>query len=280
MKKLIGFAALLAATTSVFGVTGNWIEDTEHPYVGLIVFYKADGTFVQRCSGFLINPTKFVTAGHCVDAAAGVVSARVYFQQGAGANFNPNTGVDPVTGYPTTCAGGTLGTLCATSSSLHNYGFDNFVSFPDTHDAGVVILDQPITLPKYGQLPTAGVLESVGRGRNNTLFTVSGYGMTLRVQVHSKLSNVSFRERLMAQSSLIDFDRNQWTDGYNLQTQGNGDSRGGTCSGDSGGPIFLGGASSNTIVAVTSFVLNELCRGTNFGYRIDRQEVLDWINSK
>jgi len=279
MKRLIGLATLLA-TTSAFGITGNWIEDIEHPYVGLIALYKADGTFLQRCSGFLINPTKFVTAGHCVDAAAGVVSARVYFQQDAGVNFNPTTGVDPVTGYPTTCAGGTLGTLCATSSSLHNYGFDNFVSFPDTHDAGVVILDQPITLPKYGQLPTAGVLESLGRGRNNTLFTVSGYGMTLRVSVHTKLSNVSFRERLMAQSSLIDFDRNQWTDGYNLQTQGNGDNRGGTCSGDSGGPIFLGGASSNTVVGVSSFVLNEMCRGTNFGYRIDRQAVLDWINSK
>jgi len=275
MKRLIGLA-----TTSAFGITGNWIEDADHPYVGLIALYKADGTFLQRCSGFLISPTKFVTAGHCVDAAAGVVSARVYFQQDAGVNFNPTTGVDPVTGYPTTCAGGTLGTLCATSSRLYNYGFDNFVSFPDTHDAGVVILDQPITLPKYGQLPTAGLLESLGRGRKNTLFTVSGYGMTLRVSVHTKLSNVSFRERLMAQSSLIDFDRNQWTDGYNLQTQGNGDSRGGTCSGDSGGPILLGGASSNTIVAVTSFVLNELCRGTNFGYRIDRQEVLDWINSR
>jgi len=279
MKRLIGLATLLA-TTSAFGITGNWIEDADHPYVGLIALYKADGTFLQRCSGFLISPTKFVTAGHCVDAAAGVVSARVYFQQDAGVNFNPTTGVDPVTGYPTTCAGGTLGTLCATSRRLYNYGFDNFVSFPDTHDAGVVILDQPITLPKYGQLPTAGVLESLGRGRKNTLFTVSGYGMTLRVSVHTKLSNVSFRERLMAQSSLIDFDRNQWTDGYNLQTQGNGDSRGGTCSGDSGGPILLGGASSNTIVAVTSFVLNELCRGTNFGYRIDRQEVLDWINSR
>jgi secreted trypsin-like serine protease len=69
------------------------------------------------------------------------------------------------------------------------------------------------------------------------------------------------------------------TDGFNLQTQGNGDSRGGTCSGDSGGPVFLGGPASNTIVAVTSFGLNALCRGTDFAYRVDQQAVLDWINN-
>ncbi len=50
-----------------------------------------------------------------------------------------------------------------------------------------------------------------------------------------------------------------------------------TCSGDSGGPVFLGGPDSNVIVAVTSFGLNSLCRGTDFGYRVDRTEVLDWI---
>lgn len=279
MKRSIVLAALLAATTSAFGITGDWVEDNAHPYVGLVVFYNAQGTFIWRCSGSLISPTKLVTAGHCADTAEGAASARVYFQQDAGANFNPNTGVDPITGYPETCAGGTLGTLCATSSSIHNYGFANFAGFPNTHDASVLILDQPIAMPRYGKLPDAGALESVGRGRKNTLFTVSGYGLTLRVNVHTKLSNVSFRERLMASSSLIDFDRNQWTDGYNLQTQGNGNSRGGTCSGDSGGPVFLGGESSDVIVAVTSFGKNQLCRGTDFGYRIDRQEVLNWINS-
>jgi secreted trypsin-like serine protease len=280
MKRLFAFAALLAATTPAFAITGDWIEDTVHPYVGLVVFYDAQGSFIWRCSGSLISPTKLVTAGHCADTAEGAASARVYFQQDAGANFNPATGKDPITGYPEECAAGTLGTLCATSSSIHNYGFANFAGFPNTHDAGVVILDQPITLPKYGVLPAAGVLETVGRGKKNTLFTVSGYGLTLRVNVHTKLSNVSFRERLMAQSSLIDFDRSQYTDGYNLETQGNGNNRGGTCSGDSGGPVFLGGASSNVIVAVTSFGKNELCRGADFGYRLDRQEVLDWINSQ
>jgi hypothetical protein len=183
MKRLFAFAALLAATTPAFAITGDWIEDTVHPYVGLVVFYDAQGSFIWRCSGSLISPTKLVTAGHCADTAEGAASARVYFQQDAGANFNPATGKDPITGYPEECAAGTLGTLCATSSSIHNYGFANFAGFPNTHDAGIVILDQPITLPKYGVLPTAGVLDTVGQGKKNTLFTVSGYGLTLRVNV-------------------------------------------------------------------------------------------------
>ena len=106
MKRLITLAALLAAT-SAFGITGDWIEDTEHSYVGLIVFYNADGTVVQRCSGSLISPIKVVTSGACT-STIGAVSARVYFQQDAGVNFDPNTGVDSVSGFPTTCAAGTL----------------------------------------------------------------------------------------------------------------------------------------------------------------------------
>jgi secreted trypsin-like serine protease len=57
---------------------------------------------------------------------------------------------------------------------------------------------------------------------------------------------------------------------------GNGDGRGGTCSGDSGGPVFYP-ASSNTIVAVTSFGLNSNCRGVDFAYRVDRSAVQAWI---
>ena len=66
--------------------------------------------------------------------------------------------------------------------------------------------------------------------------------------------------------------------GFNLQTNGNGGNRVGTCSGDSIGPVFLGDATSNVIVGVTSFGLNEWCRGTDFAYRVDTQDVQDWIS--
>ena len=98
------------------------------------------------------------------------------------------------------------------------------------------------------------------------------------MQPQSVLSNISFRSRLMAHSTLVNLE-NSLTDGFNVQTQGNGDGRGGTCSGDSGGPVFLGAPSSNLIVAVTSFGLNAICRGTDFAYRLDQADVLNWINS-
>jgi len=269
-------AAAAALSTPASAITGNsWVDDNEHPFVGLVVFYDAGGAFLQRCSGSLISPTKVLTAGHCIQ---GAVTARIYLQQNAGGNYDPVTQLDPLSGYPETCAGNTLGSLCATSSRLFNYGFDNFAGFPNTRDVALVILDQAISLPEYGQLPSAGTLDSLStaRGKKNTVFTVSGYGLTLSTQEHSAVPNVSYRIRLMAQSTLVNLNSAQ-TDGFNLQTQGNGNGRGGTCSGDSGGPVFLGGSKSNLVVAVTSFGLNSLCRGTDFGYRVDRQEVLDWI---
>lgn len=268
--------AAASFSSPAVAITNNWVNDFEHPFVGLVVFYDANGNFSHRCSGSLVTPTKFVTAGHCT---AGTSSARVYFQQDAGANFNPATGVDPVSGYPETCAPGTLGVVCATASRVYDFGFTGLI-LPNTRDVGVVMLDQAIQRPEYGQLPLPGTLDGLAtaRGTLRTEFTVSGYGLTLRVAAQSALSNVSFRSRLMASSTLVNLN-SALNDGYNLQTQGNGDGRGGTCSGDSGGPVFLGGSASNLIVAVTSFGLNSLCRGTDFGYRIDRQEVLDWINN-
>jgi secreted trypsin-like serine protease len=280
LATLAVLTALMVAVSPAAAITGNWVPDNQHPFVGLVVFYNADGEFIWRCSGSLISPTKFLTAGHCADTGEGAASARVYFQQNAGASYDPALGYDPVTGYPEFCAPGTLGTQCATSDELYNYGFANFAGFPNTHDAGLVILDQPIALPEYGQLPPAGVLNGLdtARGTKDTLFTVSGYGLTYRTNDNDPLPNISFRVRLMAESTLVNLNSAN-NDGYNLQTQGNGDGRGGTCSGDSGGPVFLGGPDSNLIVAVTSFGLNALCRGTDFAYRVDQAAVLAWINS-
>lgn len=255
-------------------ITGNFQDDVEHPFVGLMVAYDENGDFLWRCSGALLTPIVFLTAGHCVEEPATTV--RVYFQQDAGANFDPETELDPVSGYPETCAAGTLGVTCATSDELHNYGFADFAGFPNTKDLGLVILDQPIALPEYGILAAPGTLDALStrRGLQELTFTVSGYGLSFTNPVFTE----SFRERLMAQAQLVNL-RSALTAGFNLQLTNNpGAGRGGQCFGDSGGPVFYGDFSSNLVVAVTSFGMNSnVCAGVGFSYRTDQQDVLDWI---
>jgi hypothetical protein len=261
------------AVSPVAAITGNWEKDFEHPFVGLIVFYDENDVFLGRCSGSLLDPYNFLTAGHCVPDATRAI---VYFQQDAGVNYDPATELDPVTGYPEYCAAGTLGTTCATSDEIYNYGFP--AGFPERKDVALVVLDQPIQLSEYGELPEAGFLDSLAtaRGTKDVTFTASGYGLTYKQEEHNGKPNESYRERLMALSTLVNV-RSSLTYGFNIQTVGNGAGKGGTCNGDSGGPVFWGGYESNLIVAVTSFGLNELCRGTDFAYRIDQPAVLAWL---
>jgi hypothetical protein len=276
--------ALAVAVTAFVGpagaITGNYQRDFVHDYVGLVVFYtdtdpvsSTHDPFSHRCSGTLISPTVLVTAGHCTE---GVDHARVYFQQAAAPNYSPSNffgnGGDVTTGYP--YGPGSQPQFTRTGTPF-NFGFHDFEGFPDIEDAGVVILDAPYatTSGLYGQLPSAGQVSDYiadAGSKKAATFTASGYGLTDTTPVV-----VSFRERLMATSYLIN-EHSANTDGFNLQTTANASQgKGGTCSGDSGGPIFIG--TTRVIAAVNSFGFNARCRGVDFSYRLDRQPVLDWI---
>ena len=278
LKRIALLAVAAAALVSFVGpagaITGNWTDDTVHDYVGLLVFYTTPDPvtgdpFSHRCSGTLISPTVIVTAGHCTE---GVDTGRVYFAQSAAPNYDPDAfggwGGDPTTGYPYLNG--------VTFSVADNYGFHDFVGWPDTKDVGVVVLDAPYTPPsgQFGLLPEAGAIDrylaDAGK-KKEARFTVSGYGLSDRDP-----RIVSFRKRLMATSYLVN--NTQPLTAYNLMTTANASQgKGGTCNGDSGGPVFFYG--TRIIAAVTSFGMNGQCKGLDFSYRLDRPEVLAWINN-
>jgi hypothetical protein len=263
----------LALATPAAAITGNYQKDSVHDYVGLLVFYTdpdpvTGDIFSHRCSGSLLaDQVTIVTAGHCT---AGVDEGRVYFQQQAAPNYSPDAfgglGGDESTGYP--YEGG------VTFHRADNFGFDEFASFPNTGDVGVVVLDAPYTTRSgtYGTLPQAGAVTTYASStshKQDLRFTSSGYGLSAQKPVP-----VSFRERLMATAYLVNASA-PITD-YNLKTTANpSQGKGGTCNGDSGGPILFAG--SNTLAAVTSFGNNAVCKGLDFSYRLDRPEVLAWI---
>src|SRR4051812_40280365 len=114
-------------------ITGHFVPDFEHEYVGLIVFYDEDGEFVQRCTGSLISPTVFLTAGHCVtideETGALAASARIYFQQDAGADYDPVTDTPATSGYPYT--GG------VTASTFYAFDFRGITVPAKNNDVGL-----------------------------------------------------------------------------------------------------------------------------------------------
>lgn len=118
-------------------------DNGEHPYVGLVVLYDAAGEPLGRCSGTLLSPTVFLTAGHCT---SGATLARVYFDEHV-----------PAPPYPT--AGGVTGTPHTHPES------DDFQTFPNTSDVGIVRLNRPVTMPEYGELPQLGALDTLAARR-------------------------------------------------------------------------------------------------------------------
>jgi len=273
MRKLLTMLAVLTSAAAVTvapagAVTGNFVEDNVHDYVVLIAFYDANGDFLWRCSGSLLNEYTVLTAGHCTDTKGGATSAIVWASQEGGKLYNGTTVLeDPLTGYPNECLDSPE-YPCATSHTLKEYGYiGNVFLHGNNKDVGLVILDDPIVLDEYAALADVNNVSELPVG---TEITYSGYGVS-----GEKPSVLSYRERLMATGFIVST-HNTNSAGFNIQLSTNpGDGRGGSCFGDSGGPILYD--STNVVLGVNSFVINGQCAGVGFAYRTDQADVLAWI---
>lgn len=267
LAMLVGFSPQASAIP--FGQP----DEEEHPWVGLMVALE-DDVPLWRCTGSLIDPTTFLTAGHCVgtDGEAVPDEVQIFFDPGPiplgtwdGGACEPTD-----TGYP--CEGDVSGT------PVPNPDWTGALTIPDTHDVGVVILDEPYELDEYGQLAPIDYLDALAteRGLQDVTFTVVGYGLQ-----GVKPVELGVRQRFVGTVELVNL-RSALTDGFNVHYTNNpGKGRGGpggTCFGDSGGPVIYNDpVLGEVIVGVNSFVLNSNCKGAGFAYRVDTEAVQDFI---
>ena len=142
------------------------------------------------------------------------------------------------------------------------------------HDVGIITLKKPLKLDTYGVLPELDQLDELAtqRGQQDVWFTAVGYGLQEVNPVHVTSEKI----RMVAYPKLNQINAPGMTGDFSMLLSNN-HSTGGTCFGDSGGPNFLG--DSNVVAGVTSFGLNGTCGGTGGVFRMDRQNVLDFVNS-
>lgn len=249
------FAAVLAIVVPVSAVTHGEIDGSRHPAVLLLVM-DVNGAPAFRCSGTLISPTVFLTAGHCA-GQPGEFSAMRVFTESDVQNGNNN--------YP-----------FAGPNSIEALTWSAHPLFTEAqffrHDVGVVVLQKPVKLTagSYGVLPAEGELGSL-QPRSSTVFTSVGYGLQRINPVFVTAEKI----RMFAQPHLLQIDTG-FTGDFSLLLSNNA-STGGTCFGDSGGPNYLG--TSNVVAGVTSFGLNGTCGGTGGVFRLDKRDVLDFVKS-
>jgi hypothetical protein len=250
-------AIFILAVAPVAAVTDGELDGDGHPYVGLMVAHDAAGNPLWRCSGTLLSPTVFLTAGHCTEAPA--AHAEIWF------DADVQSGI-PANGYP---FNGDVGGATFTHPQYNPNAFFLF-------DLGVVVLDTPMVMDEYGALPPLNVLDSLARrrGLQDVTFTSVGYGLQQSFPTAAAWKNSALRIRMVAHPHLLQINTPGFTGDFSILLSNNANT-GGTCFGDSGGPNFIG--DSNVIGGVTSFGINGNCAGTGGVYRVDRADDLTWL---
>jgi secreted trypsin-like serine protease len=254
---LVAVAVFMFRVSPAAAITDGQLDGNGHPYVGLMVAQDASHTPLWRCSGTLVDATHFLTAGHCTEAPA--AHAEIWFAADVQAGI-------PGNGYPN------KGDVGGTTYTHPQYDPNAFYLY----DLGMVVLDKPMKMNKYGALPKLNVLDSLGTPSNkqNVTFTAVGYGLQKAFPDAASWKEEAQRVRMVAHPELIQINTGFTGDGSLLLS--NNTNTGGTCFGDSGGPNFIG--TSNVVGGVTSFGLNGTCGGTGGVYRVDRSDDLTWLH--
>jgi V8-like Glu-specific endopeptidase len=234
---IILVALVMGIPSPASAITNGTPDGEGHPSVGALIGSKAypDGTW-SYCTGTLISPTVFLTAAHCGED--GQQTATVSFSS----RYQLGTGV-----------------------YIGRYEADPlYTEKADGHDIAVVVFDNPIPGIRPARLPTAGMLDQLAASGTlaASTFTPVGYGSVMPTDGGQKFHYSDTRRR-----TSISFEKLTGT--WLKLTEDRAKKDGGTCYGDSGGPNFLGGPTSDMLVATTISGDDDACKDANLDYRLD-----------
>lgn len=260
---LVTALAIFIFPASVLAIQNGNQDGNNHPYVVMCVF-DVNGVPTWRTTGVLISPTIVLTAGHGTYGTTGArVSTLSYIPQG-------------YQGYPYPGKWAIEAKAIYTNPDYQAVPGTGLPQF-DAHDIGIIVLSKPIKLSGgYTRLPAVGYADTLPMKAPVDLV---GYGVTSQEKgggispydswTWDRYRNFAVSELVQSQDTISNM--------FLKLTADPGQDKGGTTFGDSGGPILNGG--TNIILGLNSFVNNSNCDGVTYAQRVDRADILNWINT-
>lgn len=298
VSMLVTIALAMTLASPANAITNGVPDDGAHPYVGQLFFYVPDdvdsrftdpGVF-YNCSGTLVSPTIVLTAGHCTYGVGLDGASTIEGGDGGGGNdmWVSFSEVPDYEGIPLS-----VNYIPGRNQERYEDRVAWINSNPDWHhgtsyphpgyldeafylyDLGVVVLDEPVYMAEYGALPELRYLNGFMRmEKAQRRFTPVGYGLEKVLPIGVEGGDTRRKANVMLITLKGTGNAPRGT--YAIFTNSIGTvHQGGTCYGDSGGPVFDKG--TNVIVAVTSFGMSPNCTGMGGGYRVDQPDDLAWL---
>jgi hypothetical protein len=283
--------AMLAVAAPAQAIKNGVPDAGAHPFTGELLFFDPTATDPRftdpggwfTCSGTLVNATIVVTAGHCAfpegtngrptPGNSGGNDVWINFSETPdftilppSASFAPDRNAAR---YAAWSAALNASPQWIRATAFPHPQFDDNAFF--LHDLGVLRVSRPVSLPQYGQLPALGLLDRLYKANKQQLYTAVGYGL----EGAGPKTSFGGDTRRRADLRLVNLNGVLGIGNGDAAKFSNNAATGGTCFGDSGGPIFVAG--TRTITSVNSFATSSTCSGTTGAYRIDQADDLAFI---